>query len=281
MKDYYRTLGIIDDAEDIIIRAAYKALAQRYHPDKWSGDPIEANKKMAEINEAYEVLSDKLKKSQYDKSFFQFRAKNESVEENDKESNFISEKDEAWLFAIDFFPIINTEYLELQKISKILANTFKALLISSQEFNSSSIYKEKLLNEHLSRYYGENKVIQQFAKKLLLTNQSKAAIEVNKLVRYMGSSITEDKIISHIVKKYNIEVEGVTTLSGLKEYEEKIRNKKLSVEEIFYLLQLIYPNMKQEKNYYDGIFTIKVEGVNYSMDYYQILNLLSKKIVFT
>ena len=145
MKDYYRTLGIIDDAEDIIIRAAYKALAQRYHPDKWSGDPIDANKKMAEINEAYEVLSDKLKRSQYDKSFFQFRAKNESVEENDKESNFISEKDEAWLFAIDFFPIINNEYLELEKISKILANTFKASLISSQEFNASTKYKDKLL----------------------------------------------------------------------------------------------------------------------------------------
>ena len=38
MKDYYRTLGVLDDAEDIIIRAAYKALAQRYHPDKWKGD---------------------------------------------------------------------------------------------------------------------------------------------------------------------------------------------------------------------------------------------------
>ena len=52
MKDYYRTLGVLDDAEDIIIRAAYKALAQRYHPDKWKGDPQEANKRMSDINEA-------------------------------------------------------------------------------------------------------------------------------------------------------------------------------------------------------------------------------------
>jgi len=50
MKDYYRILGILDDAEDIIVRAAYKALAQRYHPDKWKGNKDEANKRMQEIN---------------------------------------------------------------------------------------------------------------------------------------------------------------------------------------------------------------------------------------
>ena len=58
MKDYYRILGVLDDAEDIIIKAAYRALAQRYHPDKWSGDQVEATKRMAEINEAYSVLSE-------------------------------------------------------------------------------------------------------------------------------------------------------------------------------------------------------------------------------
>ena len=70
MKDYYRTLGVLDDAEDIIIRAAYKALAQRYHPDKWKGDPQKANKRMSDINEAYDVLSDSAKRKKYDEEFF-------------------------------------------------------------------------------------------------------------------------------------------------------------------------------------------------------------------
>jgi len=30
MKDYYRILGVVEDAEDVVLRAAYKALAQRY-----------------------------------------------------------------------------------------------------------------------------------------------------------------------------------------------------------------------------------------------------------
>ena len=64
--DYYRTLGVLDDAEDVVIRAAYRALAQRYHPDKWQGDPAEATRRMVEINAAYAVLSDTEKRAAYD-----------------------------------------------------------------------------------------------------------------------------------------------------------------------------------------------------------------------
>ena len=81
MKDYYRTLGILDDAEDIIIKAAYRALAQRYHPDKWSGNQDEATKRMAEINEAYSVLSDTSRRKKYDEEFFKFKSRNEDTDE--------------------------------------------------------------------------------------------------------------------------------------------------------------------------------------------------------
>ena len=52
-KDHYKKLGVIQDAEDIVIKAAYRALAQRYHPDKWAGDPVTATKHMSEMNSAY------------------------------------------------------------------------------------------------------------------------------------------------------------------------------------------------------------------------------------
>ena len=89
MKDYYRILGVLDDAEDIIIRAAYKALAQRYHPDKWRGDVKEANDRMSDINEAYGILSDVEKRKIYDKEYFSYRARNESYDD-DEASNLSS-----------------------------------------------------------------------------------------------------------------------------------------------------------------------------------------------
>jgi len=66
MEDFYKILGISPDAEDVVIRAAYKALAQKYHPDKWRHSPKVAEERMSEINRAYHTLSDIARKSRYD-----------------------------------------------------------------------------------------------------------------------------------------------------------------------------------------------------------------------
>jgi len=61
-KDYYKILEVSKNASSEEIKKAYYKLAHKYHPDK-GGD----EKKMKEINEAYQVLGNKKKKTQYDK----------------------------------------------------------------------------------------------------------------------------------------------------------------------------------------------------------------------
>lgn len=61
-KDFYNILGVSKGASDDEIKKAYRKLAHKYHPDKSGGDEV----KFKEINEAYQVLSDKSKRSQYD-----------------------------------------------------------------------------------------------------------------------------------------------------------------------------------------------------------------------
>lgn len=60
-KDYYAILGVSKDASDDEIKKAYRKLAHKHHPDKQGGDEA----KFKEINEAYQVLSDPQKRTQY------------------------------------------------------------------------------------------------------------------------------------------------------------------------------------------------------------------------
>jgi curved DNA-binding protein CbpA len=66
--DFYRVLGVHPSSEDIVIRAAYRVLAQRYHPDKCFGQDSRALSRMQEINEAYAVLSDRARRREYDEN---------------------------------------------------------------------------------------------------------------------------------------------------------------------------------------------------------------------
>lgn len=63
--DYYKILGVDKTATEKDIKAAYRKLARKYHPDLNPND-AEANKKFQELNEANEVLTDAEKRKKYD-----------------------------------------------------------------------------------------------------------------------------------------------------------------------------------------------------------------------
>ena len=72
MNDPYQILNIPPTATDEEVKRAYRDLARKYHPDNYHDNPLAdlAQEKMKEINEAYEVLSDKEKRAKYDQFGF-------------------------------------------------------------------------------------------------------------------------------------------------------------------------------------------------------------------
>ncbi|MDU4959817.1 MAG: molecular chaperone DnaJ [Sporomusaceae bacterium] len=65
-RDYYEVLGVPKSATEDELKKAYRKLARKYHPDLNPDNKEEAERKIKEINEAYEVLSDSQKRAQYD-----------------------------------------------------------------------------------------------------------------------------------------------------------------------------------------------------------------------
>jgi len=65
-RDYYEVLGVKKNASEEEIKKAYRKLAREFHPDRNPGDK-NAEGKFKEVQEAYDVLSDQKKRSQYDR----------------------------------------------------------------------------------------------------------------------------------------------------------------------------------------------------------------------
>ncbi len=65
-RDYYETLGVAKNADEAALKAAFRKLAMKLHPDRNPGDKA-AEMQFKEINEAYQVLSDQQKRAAYDR----------------------------------------------------------------------------------------------------------------------------------------------------------------------------------------------------------------------
>ena len=121
--DHYQTLGVMPEAEQIVITAAYRALASRYHPDRWKGDKDEATRMMSKINVAYGVLGDAEKRKAYDASRAPARSafSEQTDETEDAFEEAIHDYDERWETACSVYPDLKTLRDKLAKTSRALA----------------------------------------------------------------------------------------------------------------------------------------------------------------
>jgi DnaJ-class molecular chaperone len=66
--NFYQTLGLLQQVDDVVIKAAYKALAQKHHPDKYKTNKELHTQIMADLNAAYAAIGTKSKRKAYDES---------------------------------------------------------------------------------------------------------------------------------------------------------------------------------------------------------------------
>ena len=121
--NYYEILEVTNNASDEVIKASYKALVKKYHPDNVNN--LSVSKDISLINEAYEVLSNPIKRKEYDK-----KIKVDNVKFND---NITLEKSE------------NTEPYSNGKLGKLFKNIGKEIfnIIDQKNSEIQNAYFEK------------------------------------------------------------------------------------------------------------------------------------------
>lgn len=96
MTDYYKVLEIEYGTDILSVKKAYRRLALKYHPDV--SKDSDTNHKFIEITEAYEVLRDPLKKSEYDILYNIYFGSNKDYKEQEEQStnNTNQHKQKEW-----------------------------------------------------------------------------------------------------------------------------------------------------------------------------------------
>ena len=205
-KDYYAILGVLPTAEDIVIRAAYKALAQRYHPDRFDGNKNEAHRRMAEINEAYEILSNASTRNEYDKCRGSSTQSGDSYfgENSSDEPPTFDPLERDWQVALKYYPDLTELEIGLSRISWRLAYSFRAYLLELKAFDQRAKVAVALEQKFLETYFGADQKIVGFARELIDQGYKAAAKALNEAVRVLGSSGQAERIISHIRSEFKI-----------------------------------------------------------------------------
>ena len=225
MKNYYHILGLSFESkpENSLINAAYKALVKLYHPDVYKGDKKSLKRKISEINEAYDTLSDNKKREDYDKNLkkiqidksFQFT--DDEFEDKDLfNSKYI---DEDWEIALLVYPELEKIKENLLKYSLKLSFQFQFYLLETKEFNKLTNVESRFIDAFLERKFGISLEIKSLSRFLIENNYKKNAKYLNKLIQVIGTR-SEKRIIKTFFEQFP-EIENIfSNQSNVKEKKD-------------------------------------------------------------
>ena len=205
--DYYKILGVLPDAEQIVIVAAYRALASLYHPDRWKGDKDESNRRMAEINVAYGVIGDVSKRAEYDRSRSTGTTSMDDAEESMDAAfdSAISELEARWQIAVSVVTDLSDIRKRLNKTAHRLAFAFMVLMLERKDFQNRHEIASRLERRFLEERFGTDPKVVNFAKELIELGQRQAVRRLNQYVDVLGSKLDAFLIIEKIVQEFSID----------------------------------------------------------------------------
>lgn len=281
-KSYYQVLGVLDDAEDIVIRAAYRSLAAKYHPDKWGEDTQFANARMTEINIAHDCLSNSERRRIYDEELKSSNSGTESKKFEDEEQFDTDEEDaETWDLAVEFYPNLQNEYTTLSSINKSLANTYKIYLIKHQLFNKHIQVSKDMTEKFLEKYFGSSPDTRRLARDLLIRGEHRVARYLNDIITKLGKSVSYSQIDELLLKKFPKEMNPKgQSVSKKMTLRQTIESGNFSADEAMEVVKLCGLQATVKYSMFGNVYFIEGrDGVSRNFSYTDLVQYIQDEIL--
>ncbi|HEX6829676.1 MAG TPA: J domain-containing protein [Burkholderiales bacterium] len=215
--DLYAILGVLPNADEVVIRAAYRALSQRYRPDRSPGDPAEAAARLKRVEEAYTTLSDPARRSEYDQRASADTGSAEFGEQAPPENVLDVPGWRAdWDLVCRFYPPLRDVESQFRAISPALAFTFCATLLETKRFPDADGIARQMEQAYLSKYFGDDPDILAFAKRLIVGGNAEAVHTLSRALQVLGSSTPASLIIETLSR----ELDATPAEAAADEYQD-------------------------------------------------------------
>jgi curved DNA-binding protein CbpA len=208
-KDYYAILGVLPGIDAVALKAVYTALMKKFHPDTTTLNRKEAEEKAKEINQAYAILSDPVKRAEYDKARAESNKKYGDYRDDQTASAVGSDDTQLlrdWEIVVEHYPECEKYRKQLYDLSSSLAKIFQVIIVANKWASKSDIIADNLKQKYLAFYFGDSERIHRFVLKLKSLRYETALLEISDYVRVIGtpSDSELDKFILKIMAKYKI-----------------------------------------------------------------------------
>jgi curved DNA-binding protein CbpA len=232
--DHYQVLGLSPQAEEVVIVAAFRALASRYHPDKFSGPDAEiAHRRMAQINAAYAVLGDSAARQRFDDELAQadqllaqaYAAEEARARQQAQALALRQEREQAaqealakaraqreqavalendWKTAVRLYPDLALLRDRLGRSDAGLAQSFVRGMLTSGEFDSRKALAETLEKRYYQRTFGDNPQVLALARELVRYQLPKAIEALKTYLAVAGMAASPALLIARIEREFNL-----------------------------------------------------------------------------
>jgi curved DNA-binding protein CbpA len=190
VRTHYDVLGVAADTPDVVIKAAFRALAKECHPDRANAE-IGDTEKFIEIQTAYSVLSKPQSRDEYDaelrhQSLVHDAPFAAATAVSGVQSPF------PWASAQQRTADIERICARLGLYSEALSQSFHEAYLRGECGNEPWGFAEEMEKNFFREYFGEDPDVQSLAKLLLLGSRAGAALTLNELVAAGFSSPDKD-----------------------------------------------------------------------------------------